>query len=90
MSRYTISEAHNENRSLEPPVLGLVLTLPWMLTRQPCYLTTMGHLPTPASKAYLVTFELICVYNIPRACLLNRSPVPAMVLKSNRSGLLMV
>ena len=27
-------------------------------------------------------------YGIPRACLLNRSPVPAMVLKSNRSGLL--
>ena len=26
-------------------------------------------------------------YNIPRACLLDRSPVPAMVLKSNRSGL---
>ena len=25
--------------------------------------------------------------NIPRACLLNRSPVPAMALKSNRSGL---
>ena len=26
-------------------------------------------------------------YNIPRACLLNRSPVPAMDLKSNKSGL---
>ena len=26
-------------------------------------------------------------YNIPTACLLNRSPVPAMDLKSNRSGL---
>ena len=26
-------------------------------------------------------------YNIPKACLLNRSPVPAMDLKSNRSGL---
>ena len=26
-------------------------------------------------------------YNIPRACLLNRPPVPAMDLKSNRSGL---
>ena len=26
-------------------------------------------------------------YNIPRACLLDRSPVPAMDLKSNRSGL---
>ena len=26
-------------------------------------------------------------YNIPSACLLNRSPVPAMDLKSNRSGL---
>ena len=26
-------------------------------------------------------------YNIPRACLLNRSPVPAIGLKSNRSGL---
>ena len=25
-------------------------------------------------------------YNIPDACLLNRSPVPAMDLKSNRSG----
>ena len=25
-------------------------------------------------------------YNIPRACLLNRSPVPARDLKSNRSG----
>ena len=29
----------------------------------------------------------ILYYNIPRACLLNRSPVSAMVLKSNRSGL---
>ena len=28
-----------------------------------------------------------CFYNIPRARLLNRSPVPAMDLKSNRSGL---
>ena len=27
------------------------------------------------------------IYNISRACLLNRSPVPAMDLKSNRSGL---
>ena len=26
-------------------------------------------------------------YNIPKACLLNRSPVPAMDQKSNRSGL---
>ena len=26
-------------------------------------------------------------YNIPIACLLNRSPVPAVDLKSNRSGL---
>ena len=26
-------------------------------------------------------------YNIPRVCLLNRSSVQAMVLKSNRSGL---
>ena len=26
-------------------------------------------------------------HNIPRACLINRSPVPAMDLKSNRSGL---
>ena len=30
---------------------------------------------------------IICNYNIPRACLLNRPPVPAMDLKSNRSGL---
>ena len=29
----------------------------------------------------------IC-YNVPRACLLNRSPISAMVIKSNRSGLL--
>ena len=29
----------------------------------------------------------ILYYNIPRECLFNRSPVPAMVLKSNRSGL---
>ena len=27
------------------------------------------------------------VYNIPRVCLLNRSPFPAIDLKSNRSGL---
>ena len=26
-------------------------------------------------------------YNIPRACLVNRPPIPAMDLKSNRSGL---
>ena len=32
------------------------------------------------------TLSIRC-YNIPRACLLNRSPVPAMDLKSNRSGL---
>ena len=31
--------------------------------------------------------DSITIYNIPRACLLNRSPVPAMDLKSNRSGL---
>ena len=30
---------------------------------------------------------IILIYNIPRACLLNRPPVPAMDLKSNRSGL---
>ena len=29
-------------------------------------------------------------YNVPGACLLNRSPVPAMVVNSSRSGLLMV
>ena len=29
----------------------------------------------------------IVYYNIPRACLLNRPPVPAMDLKSNKSGL---
>ena len=29
-----------------------------MSTKQPRCLTTMGNLPTPASKAYLVTFEL--------------------------------
>ena len=29
----------------------------------------------------------IIYYNTPRACLLNRSPVPAIDLKSNRSGL---
>ena len=34
--------------------------------------------------------RLIKLYNTPRTCLLNRSRVPAMVLKSNRSGLLMV
>ena len=31
--------------------------------------------------------EFISNYNISRACLLNRSPVPAVDLKSNRSGL---
>ena len=43
---------------------------------------------------FQLTEMLICVsnffkfdYNIPRACLLNRSPVPGMDLKSNRSGL---
>ena len=30
---------------------------------------------------------IIIYYNIPRPCLLNKSPVPAMDLKSNRSGL---
>ena len=34
-----------------------------------------------------VSFGQKCDYNIPRACLLNRSPVPAMDLKSNRSDL---
>ena len=35
-----------------------------------------------------LTFDLIFhIHNIPTACLLNRSPVPAMELKSNRSGL---
>ena len=31
--------------------------------------------------------EIKLIYNIPRACLLNGSPVPAMDVKSNRSGL---
>ena len=30
---------------------------------------------------------LFCYYNIPRACLHNRSTVPAIDLKSNKSGL---
>ena len=38
-------------------------------------------------QGYSIAGQNICFYNIPRACLLNRSPVPAMVLKSNRSGL---
>ena len=37
------------------------------------------------SENFLLILKLN--YNIPRACLLNRSPVPAMDLKSNRSGL---
>ena len=32
-----------------------------MSTKQPRCLNMMGYLPTPASKAYLVTFELIQV-----------------------------
>ena len=39
---------------------------------------------------YHVQISFNYFYNIPRAWLLNRSPVPAMVLQSNRSGLLMV
>ena len=31
--------------------------------------------------------DITHLFNIPRACLLNRSPVPAIDLKSNRSGL---
>ena len=50
-------EAHN--RKPRTPVLGLVLTLPRMSIKQPRFLTIMGDLPTPASKAYMVTFELI-------------------------------
>ena len=41
-------------------------------------------------KMWLAKFQIFSfrvIYNIPRACLLNRSPVPAMDLKSNRSGL---
>ena len=34
-----------------------------------------------------VAHHLNSNYNIPRACLLNRPPVLAMDLKSNRSGL---
>ena len=40
-------------------MLGLVLTLPGMSTKQPRCLTTMADLLTPASKAYLVIFKLI-------------------------------
>ena len=49
-------EAHNQKPWT--PLLGLVLTLPRMSTKQPRCLTTIGNLPTPASKAYLVTLEL--------------------------------
>ena len=38
----------------------------------------------PSPKTCLL---FMSIYNIPRACLLNRSPVPAMDIKSNRSGL---
>ena len=39
------------------------------------------------SKIVFCTHHIAKYYNIPRACLLNRLPVPAMDLKSNRSGL---
>ena len=37
--------------------------------------------------SHKLVYFFIRYYNIPRACLLNRSPVPAMDLKNNRSGL---
>ena len=40
-------------------------------------------LSTYWSSSHLISYS----YNIPRACLLNGSPVPAMDLKSNRSDL---
>ena len=52
-----LSEAHNQKPWT--PVLGLVLMLPRMSVKQPHCLTMMSDLPTPASRAYLVTFELI-------------------------------
>ena len=46
-------------------MLGLFLTLPGMSVKQPHCLITMADLPTFASKAYSVAFELIqvCVEN---------------------------
>ena len=46
--------------------------------------------PCNKYEQIMLSYFLSVNYNIPRAWLLNRSPVPAMVLKSNRSGLLMV
>ena len=45
------------------------------------------HLKQPL-KLEPIIGSLKTDYNIPRAYLLNRSPVPAMVLKTNRSSLL--
>ena len=40
-------------------------------------------------RGFLLIYSRSCkiIYNIPKACLLNRSPAPAMDLKSNSSGL---
>ena len=45
--------------------------------------------PTKVNQRGKCSFQLFSnlFYNIPRVCLLNRSPIPAMDLKSNRSGL---
>ena len=53
----TTKEVHY--RKPRTQVLGLVLMLHGMSAKQPVCLTTMGDLPTPGSKDYLVTFRLI-------------------------------
>ena len=47
---------------------------------------TMNNFPLADGLPY-PGWVLKLTYNIPRACLLNRSPVPTMDLKSNRSVL---
>ena len=41
----------------------------------------------PERNEHCLHLQKKSVYNIPRACFLNRSAVPGMVIKTNRSGI---
>ena len=58
-------------------------------------LAILNNISSSQVPKYFLNWQILVAmfnefYNIPRALLLNGSPVSALVLKSNRSGLLMV
>ena len=59
----------------------------WLVTLQSCQTWTVPIFDFESYFASRGLSHTNMYYNVPRACLLNRSPAPAIDLKSSRSGL---